>query len=156
MNRESGQAVLIVLLSMVVVLTIVLSVIASSTSDIKISSNETASLRAFSAAESGIEKALITNLASSGNVNSGASFNASVTSLALGQNSFIYPGTIVSGDVGFLWFVSHTNTGTLTCSDNTCFTGHTVKLCWGANGTASGLSTTPSLEISAFYLATPG
>ncbi len=156
MNRESGQAVLIVLLSMVVVLTIVLSVIASSTSDIKISSNETASLRAFSAAESGVEKALITNLASSGNVNSGASFNASVTGLALAQSSFIYPGTLVSGDTGVLWFVSHTNTGTLTCANNTCFTGKTVKLCWGTNGTGSGLSTTPALELSTFYLTIPG
>src|SRR5258708_21077440 len=133
---------------MVVILTIVLSVIASSTSDIKISGNETESLRAFSAAESGIEKALITALPSSGNVNSGASFNASVTGFALGQNSFIYPGTLVSGDTGTLWFASHTVAGTLTCIDNPCFTGKTIHLCWGASGTASNLATTPALEIT--------
>ncbi len=156
MKSQSGQAVLIVLLSMVVVLTIVLSVIAGATSDVKISGNETSSLRAFSAAESGIEKALITNLATSGNVNSGASFNATVTSLALGDSSFVYPGTIASGDAGFLWFVSHSNTGALTCVGNTCFTGRILKFCWGTPGTVYNLPTTPAIEVTVFYLTTPG
>jgi len=155
--RQEGQAVHIVLLSMVVVLTVVLSVIAAGTADIKISTNEASSLRAFSAAESGIEQALISNSGISGNVNSGASFNASVTSFGLGQSSFVYPQNLVSGDNATLWFVSHTNSGTLACdAANPCFTGRTIGICWGLPNVASNLSTTPAIEISAFYLTTPG
>ncbi|SRR5260221_3812588 len=156
-NRQAGQAVLIVLLSMVVVLTVVLSVIASSTSDIKISSNETTSLRAFSAAESGIEKALISNSSTNGNVNSGASFNANVSGLAFGQNFFVYPTSIVSGDTATFWFVSHSNTNTLVCNAGSpCFTGKTINICWGVSGTSANSATTPAIEISAYYLGTPG
>ncbi len=156
MKNEEGQAVLIVLLVMAVVLTIVLSVLGSSTSDIKISSNETESLRAFSAAESGIEKALVTNLASQGSVGN-ANFNATVSSLAAGTKFFNYPSDLVTGDVGILWFVSHAASGSFICdASNPCFTGKTVKVCWGKVGTASNLSTTPALDLTFYYLTTPG
>ncbi|CAN5325007.1 hypothetical protein BH10PAT1_BH10PAT1_4290 [soil metagenome] len=158
MTNLRGQAVLIVLLSMVVVLTIVLSVIGSSTSDISLGTTESASLRAFSAAESGIEKSLVTNLATSGNVNSGASYDASVISLAQGAKSYIYPQSIVNGDGATFWFVSHdAATQNLTCAaGNTCFTGKAVNFCWGIPGTSGSSATTPALEISVFYLNTPG
>ena len=57
--RESGQALLIVVLSLAVVLTVVLSILARSVTDIKLSTGSEESLRAFSAAEAGIERALI-------------------------------------------------------------------------------------------------
>lgn len=57
-NHKSGQVVLIVLLVMVVVLTIGLSLISQSVTDISISKDEEESIRAFSAAEAGIEAAL--------------------------------------------------------------------------------------------------
>jgi Tfp pilus assembly protein PilX len=156
MENYSGQAVLIVLLSMVVALTAVLSIIASSTADIKISANETASLRAFSAAESGIEKALIANSASSGSLNN-ASFTSNISSLAEGLNNFNYPSNITSGDSSVFWFVSHASDGSLVCdASHPCFTGHTIQVCWGAPGTNVNLATTPAIELSAFYLNTPG
>ena len=154
MQRESGQAVLIIVLSMVVALTVVLSVIASSTSDIKIGSNDVASQRAFSAAESGIEKALITNANIPTSTINGATYNTSIAGLAQGQNNFNFPLNLVSGDHAVLWFVSHNVDGTIGCT-GPCFTGHTVKVCWGNPGTSSSNATTPAIEISAFYLATP-
>ncbi len=57
-SRKSGQVVLIVLLIMVVILTIGLSLISQSVTDISISKDEEEAIRAFSAAEAGIEAAL--------------------------------------------------------------------------------------------------
>lgn len=57
-SRKSGQVVLIVLLVVVVVLTIGLSLISQSVTDISISKDEQEAIRAFSAAEAGIESAL--------------------------------------------------------------------------------------------------
>lgn len=157
MKKQSGQAVLIILLSMVVALTVVLSIIASSTSDIKISSTETQSLRAFSAAESGVEQALVTNSGTNGNLNGGASYNAVVSGLAQGQTYFINPNSLSSGDGGVFWYVSHGANGALVCGNGSpCFTGKTIKLCWGASGTSANLPTTPAIEVSTFYLTTPG
>jgi len=57
-NKKSGQVALTVLLVMVVVLTIGLSLISHSVTDISISKDEEEAMRAFSAAEAGIEEAL--------------------------------------------------------------------------------------------------
>lgn len=156
MKKQSGQAVLIVLLSMAVVLTIVLSILAASTSDIKLSTNESESLRAFSAAEAGIEKALVANTSSQGALGS-ANFTANVSGLAQGQTNFVYPQDISNGDSGILWFVSHDATGALGCSQaSPCFTGSSVKVCWGKPGTPANGATTPAIEVSVYYLSTPG
>jgi len=156
MKNESGQAVLVVLLVMAVVLTIVLSILGASTSDIRISSNETESLRAFSAAEAGIEKALLYNSSAQGSVGS-ANYNVSVTTLAEGTKSFNYPTNLVSGDVAMLWFVAHDANGNLVCNAGTpCFTGKTVKVCWGKSGTSALSPTAPALDLTIYYLTTPG
>lgn len=57
-NNQSGQIALVVLLIMIVILTIALSVVSQSLTDMKISLNEKEALRAFSAAEAGIEEIL--------------------------------------------------------------------------------------------------
>ncbi len=156
LQRESGQAVLVVLLVMAVVLTTVLSVLGTSTSDIRISSNEAESQRAFSAAESGIERALVTNSSSTGSVGN-ANFNASVTSLAQGTRFFNYPSNLVNGDIAMLWYVAHDNNGLFVCNaTNPCFTGRTVKVCWGRPGTAASAATTPAVDVTTYYLVTPG
>ncbi len=155
-RREAGQAVLIILLSMAVVLTVVLSILGASTSDIKISTNETESLRAFSAAESGIEKALVANTAYSGSLGN-VTINASLVDLGKGQSVFYYPSDLVSGDSAVVWFVAHAADGTLICdASHPCFTGKTMRICWGKNGTPRNLATTPAVELSLYYLATPG
>jgi len=57
-KKNSGQIAIIILLVMVVLLTIGLAVVARSITDVKISEDEKTALRAFSAAEAGIEEAL--------------------------------------------------------------------------------------------------
>lgn len=63
-NKKSGQIALIVLLIMVTLLTVVLSLISDSVTDVKISQDEKEAMRAFSAAEAGIEEALRQDLGS--------------------------------------------------------------------------------------------
>lgn len=60
-NWQSGQAVVIVVVGMVIALTIGLSVAARSILNLQTTSEEEISQRAFSAAEAGIERALIDN-----------------------------------------------------------------------------------------------
>ena len=60
-NLSSGQALLIVVLVIVVALTVGLSVAVRTTTNLRISSENESSEKAFSAAEAGIEQALVNN-----------------------------------------------------------------------------------------------
>lgn len=99
-NLKSGQTALIVLLIMIVILTITLSLISRSITDIKISQDEQEALRAFSAAEAGIEDML--NRATIGigttSVTVGT-LTASVTITATGENT---KRTINQGETMYL------------------------------------------------------
>lgn len=154
---QSGQALLLIVLSLAVVLTIVLSILARSVTDIKISTGSDEALRAFSAAEAGIERALIAG-GSIGTTQIGeATFSASVTEIGEGAKSFTNPSQIFSGETSSFWFVSHDEDGNLICDfANNCFTGDTVKICWGKEGTSDSSSTTPAVEASLVYAQTPG
>lgn len=154
---SKGQALVLVLLSLAVVLTLVLFILARSVTDISISSKNEESVRAFSAAEAGVEKALIIGT-TTGSFNSNtASYTANVTSAAAGAKTFVYPIELNSGDAMTLWFVSHDEDGNLVCdSNNPCFSGNTIRVCWGKSGTPSSSSTTPALELSFYYLGTSG
>ncbi len=155
-NSSSGQALLLVLLSMSVVLTVVLSILARSTLDIGVSSRSEESVRAFSAAEAGIEQALV-GVLNAGPVDIGnATFNASVTSYSSGVSEFILPSSLYSGESATVWFVSHDANGNLTCGDGACFRGNRIKVCWGKEGTSSSSNFTPAIEISIVYLTTAG
>jgi len=155
-KRESGQALLIVLLSMAVVLTIVLSILSFSVTDVAISSREEEALRAFSAAEAGIEKSLLAGTGSIGSFEA-ASFDAAVTNVGEGAKTFVYPQGLALGDTATVWFVSHADTSGFVCSaEKPCFTGSQIKVCWGRSGTSDAVPVTPALEASVVYLATPG
>lgn len=151
-RNQSGQALLLVLLSMAVALTLVLSVFSRTISDVKISSQDESSLRAFSAAEAGVEQALVVG-SSTGTVPIGdASFSANVSDFAEGQETFVFPYPFVSGEPAVVWFVSHDLSGNLTCSGKPCFRGSKIKICWGDNTVAP----IPALEASIIYLDTAG
>lgn len=154
---ESGQALLLVLLSMAVVLTIVLSILSRSVTDVKISSQDEDSLRAFSAAEAGVEQALVVG-SSTGSVSLGnAQFSANVSGFSQGANNFSLPTPLMSGEQAIIWFVAHDASGNLICNaTHPCFTGGTLNICWGKEGTGVDSATTPALEASVFYTLTPG
>ncbi len=154
---ESGQALVLILLSLSVVLTIILYVLSRSVTDISISTQQNDSVRAFSAAEAGIENALITGVGTGGDVTIGDA-TYSVEVLNSGSTTFNYPDSMLSGDTMTLWFVSHKSDGSLTCGSGypACFTGNTVKVCWGKSGTSSSGTSTPALEVSVYYESIPG
>jgi hypothetical protein len=157
-DTESGQALVLILLSLSVVLTIVLFVMSRSITDIAISTEQADSVRAFSAAEAGVENALITGAGSGGSVTIGdASYSVDVTNYSENLPTFNYPVPLLSGDSMTNWFVAHNSTGGITCAAGfACFTGNTLKLCWGNSGTPASGSTTPAAEISVYYETTPG
>lgn len=153
--QNSGQALLIVLLSLAVVLTIVLFLVSRSITDITISSKEEDSLRAFSAAEAGIERSLIVGSGLSDTVGD-ANFSSSLVDFAQGSSEVLYPSSLRSGESGTFWFVGHNDDGSLGCVDEQCFTGTSAKFCWGNDGTSSSSSTTPALELTFIYTILPG
>lgn len=156
-KNESGQALLIVLLSMAVVLTIVLSILARSITDLSFSSQDEDSLRAFSAAEAGVEKALIIGSDIGSTSIGSATYNASVSSSAEGEKVFSNPISLTSGESTTIWFIAHDEDGDFTCSsEKPCFKGNRMKVCWGKTGTSSSSDTTPAIEVSIFYTITPG
>ena len=145
---------MLVLLSLSVVLTIVLFVLSRSVTDISTSTEQADSVRAFSAAEAGIEKALITGAGSGGVVQIGdASYSVSVSDYSEGAPSFNYPAPLLSGETMTNWFVSHDDTGKITCAAGfLCFRGNTLKVCWG-NPNPTEI---PAIEVSVYYETTPG
>lgn len=158
-RRSAGQTLLIVLLTMLVVLTIVLSVISRSITDIAVSNKEEESLRAFLAAEAGIEKALLTGTFTGGSLGE-ASFSGSIIDIGKGLSQYLYPQDLRSGEVSTLWFVAHNEDGNLVCDPAAglgCFTGSQLKLCWGKSDLIGKpmSGTTPAVEVSIFYLNSP-
>lgn len=149
-TAQSGQALLIILLVMAVVLTIGLSVVARSITDVTISRKSEEAARAFSAAEAGIEQVLVGG-SGSGNV-TGGSFDASQVDLAATNGTeFVVPSLVSAGEAVPVWFVEHDPVDSeLTCSGD-CFTGDTIKVCWGEEGTPGNTDTTPAIEVSVLY-----
>lgn len=143
---QSGQALLIVLLSMAVVLTIVLSAISFSVTDIAVTSRESEALRAFSAAEAGVEKSLVALSPQSGSFGAD-NYSANVSGVAQGSQTFNYPADIPSGDVATVWFMSH--------GAEQSYKGTRMVVCWGSATTLSNLATTPAIETSVYYLSPP-
>jgi len=150
-KNESGQALVLVLLSLSVVLTLILYVLSRSVTDVAVSSQQEESVRAFSAAEAGVERALVIGT-SNGNTIGDASYTASVTSFAQGDTSFSFPNSLSEGDTATVWFMGHDASGNLTSSG--AFTGSHIEICWGNSGTIS--DSTPAIEVSILYEQTLG
>lgn len=153
-SSNSGQALLIVLLTMAVVLTIILSVLSRSVTDVAVTSREEEALRAFSAAEAGVERALL--IGSNTGSFDDATFVATSINFGVSAEEYVYPDKLLSGETVTIWFVDHDETtGELTCDTNECFTGSQMSVCWAELGAPSDQATTPALEISIFYADVP-
>lgn len=151
--RERGQALLIVLLSMTVILTVVLSVVSRSVTEITTTTYEENALRAFSAAEAGVEDVLFNPASFVGQPPISAApepnvfYTTTVTEQEVVNRKFRYPKDLVSGETATFWLVSHTPDNKLTCLGKPCFAGGTVDICWGDQGSEN----TPAVEILYFY-----
>lgn len=148
--KEKGQALLIILLVLSVGLTVVLSVASRSVTDINISTQEEDSLRAFSAAEAGIEESLL----SGGSVpltslSNDAQFETDYVVPSAGSR-FYYPQNLYSGERAPFWLVSHDANGVLTCNGEPCLQANSAQFCWGDPDAAVD-NTSPAIEVSIFY-----
>lgn len=151
-KSESGQALVLVLLSLSVVLTLILFILSRSVTDIATSGRQEESVRAFSAAEAGIERSLVVGTGFSSDIGN-ASYTTSVTSFALGGNEISFPTPVSYGDTVTVWFTSHDANGNLTCNASPCFYGSnpSINVCWGNTGTSANSSNTPAIEFSVYY-----
>jgi Tfp pilus assembly protein PilX len=147
-TAQAGQALVLVLLSLAVVLTLVLFILSRTITDIAVSTNEEEAIRAFSAAEAGVEQALIIGSISETNIGD-AKFSADVSGFAEGSATFNYPINLASGDTATVWFVDHDADGDIIFPPS--FTGNSIKICWGKPNTQSGSDYTPAVEFSVFY-----
>lgn len=140
-KESSGQALLIILLIMAVALTIGLSIISRSITDIKISQQTEEAARAFSAAEAGIEEALVTGTGGTGQfAETGASYQTATQGLGEGETEFVFPQEIQVGEPQTLWLVEHNEDGSI--NETPYYTTGSLDVCWG--GTAA-------LEVSIYY-----
>lgn len=149
MKKDSGQALLVILLVMAVGLTIGLSIISRSVVDLRISEQEEESARAFSAAEAGIEEALIMNLsAGESHTNSVGGIDFVVTAENEGLSSgFDFGGSqFEEGDVRTVWLVGHDENGNPSSSAGS-YNGDSITVCWGSEDTAEE----SALEVSLVY-----
>jgi len=155
---SSGQAVLIVLLGMAVTLTVVLSIVSRSITDISLSTTDEESARAFSAAEAGIENMILTPGAGTTDpVTIGDStYVALSTGYGEGSTEFNFSGEkFTSGQSATVWLVSHDADNNLTCSGGDCYEGSSIDICWGNDGATPDVNA-PAIEVTFYYDTTAG
>src|SRR3989338_6384754 len=138
---ESGQTLLIVVLTMVVSLTIGLSVISRSITNVKTSTEEANSAQALAAAEAGIQRAA-TSCVAQENCNIASSFNNQAefsTRVTQARTSSIplNGGNIVPQDEGIdLWLMPHRTDGGL--DTNASRWSGDLTIHWGDTTTGCG------------------
>lgn len=144
--RQKGQALLIVVLVIVVSLTVGLGVVSRSVTNLRTSTEEENSQRAFSAAEAGIEQAIktgcitpvppatgCTSFTGSFTAENKASFSTSVTSLS-GTDFLVNGGNLVEADDGAdVWLVPRKTDGTGTPDYSKPWTGSSLTFYWGTS-----------------------
>lgn len=151
-NLNSGQALVLIILVFAVAMVSVLSVVSRNVTEVQVTSREEDSLRAFNAAEAGVEHALINPYASNAAIPPtlapGITNSVIVDHVGTSATSFIHPTEVGSGEAVTFWLVSHdSNTGALTCSGTIpCFQGSSVEVCWGDMGSPQSAA-----EVSIYW-----
>jgi len=145
---QKGQALLIILLVLSVILTTALSIVSRTVTEITISTAEEESSRALSAAEAGIERVLMSGGDVSGTLPNLASFETVVDATSGSDNEFSYPAWLEAGESATFWMVSHDESGNLSCSGLPCFRGTGLNVCWGSGVSPGGA---PAVEISFYF-----
>ncbi len=151
-KNTSGQALLIVLLTMSIVLTVVLSVVSRSITDISVTTYEEEAQRAFDAAEAGVERSLLAGTVAIPETSIGqAKYEVAVSDQTPVKDEYVYPTDIISGESATFWFVSHDDSGNLICDSGAgkpCFDGNQIRFCWGKPGAPGPV---PAVELLLFY-----
>lgn len=169
-KNNSGQALLIVLLAMATITTVVLSIVSRSVSEVEITNREEDSLRAFTAAEAGIEETIAdtavgttvnediqTPVISGGSEVTLSSYEAEVTGFPENGDEYAYPFEMLSSDSATVWFKTKQGNMILPCdpTSSPCYEKNTIKICWADRGTEINDST-PAIEVTFYYERTSG
>jgi len=144
-NKQAGQALLIILLLMAVVLTISMAVISRSVTDLRVSRQDEESSRAFSAAEAGIENAVALGGSgdSSGTIN-GVDYTVACTDQG-GDVVFDFgKERFEQGKIQTVWLVNHDTNGEITTGG---YGSGQLDLYWGTDANEQH----PALEATLYY-----
>lgn len=145
---NSGQVVLMLVLITIVGLTIGLSLISRTVTDIKISTQMDQSGRAFSAAEAGIESALksvvVGGQPSTVNLPD-ATGTYSIANIGGNTAPLTFPVTSPN-NAQIVWLADHNTDGTLNETSGNYPPSSSLDICWGTNPNLK-----PAMVISLFY-----
>lgn len=158
-GSQKGQALILILLVMAVTLTVVLSAVSRSVTEVSVTSYEENALRAFSAAEAGVEEKLLNPVIGTIPVtypdptDTSVSYSGEVSNPYEADDRFLYPKRLVAGETATFWLVDRDSSGRLSCkSGENCFQGSTLNICWGdPSYSYSNNNLRPAVEISVFY-----
>src|SRR3989338_1165281 len=147
---EKGQTLFIVVLIMVISLTVGLSVVSKTITNLRTTTEEADSAKALSAAETGVAQQLRSGpepVAVVGSIQTGTKFNASLTSVS-GTNFLVNDGNVISQDEGAdVWLVEHDSAGSPVFSSP--WTG-SLTIYWGdvsGDCNPNSVLPKPALEI---------
>lgn len=148
-QQPLGQALLIIVLVVAVGLTIGIAAVSRSVTNLRISTEQEESARAFSAAEAGIERTL-TGVSVPSDLIEG--FNLIVQEKSIGgEADFVFQETAV-GDTKTIWLIGHDDLGELDPSDlEEKYSADSIEVYWGNNDTAGNQDTTPAIEAVVLY-----
>ncbi len=151
-NKQKGQVLIVVILILLVVSVVVLAAASRSITDVKISQTSEESARAFSAAEAGVEEAAekiragTVTIGAPGNIS--LSNNATATYVVTEQGSStqsFLSSTPLAGDTnGFQVYLANRD-------GSNPYTGSSICIVWGNEGTLINQSDAPSLSVKILY-----
>ncbi len=145
--KQNGQILIIMLLIMAVVLTLGLTASRQVTTDLKVSRQQAESAKAYSAAESGLEKALAGLGTDKTDLEAGY-VSATVEQQDIGGTSpeLVWPSTVRQGEGMFFWLTGHHADGAI---DYDNYYNGSLTFCWQKadnNG-----DTIPAVVAALFY-----
>lgn len=143
---QRGQVLLITLLVLAFAVTVTLSLIARTTSDVSITNQMEDSAKAFSAAEAGIEEGLRATQSStlSKVLSGGSQFTMNVVSVGGAAGTLTLPRSTSKGTTETIWLVNHKADGSL--DETRVFSSAFVDLCW-----TKPTTTVPAVAVSVLY-----
>ncbi len=148
-NNQQGQVLLVIVLLITVVLTVGLSIATRSIINVRLTSQEDQSQRAFAAAEAGLEQSLLSNTAiSNATFSNSASYTTSINSVR-GSDFQLNNGKVVIKDEGTdLWLSQYSSDPTKIYSNP--WSG-TLTIYWGTQqdkcNASEALNTMAAIEV---------
>lgn len=131
-HKQNGQVVLITLLVLSFAVTVALSLISRTSTDLSISNQIEDSAKAFSAAEAGVEQALksgVTGVPIAGVLTaSNVQYSTTVSDVGGAAGVYEFPQKTLAGATETLWLVNHTDTGAV--DESILYPGNTFSVCF--------------------------